>query len=67
MGDKEVSLELTTDRKRRKAVPGLEAQVDIMTLDKSNFSNTDMQNSPTSTTEETFLLAGLAGEACPSQ
>ena len=31
-----------------------------MTLDKSSFANTDMQNSPTSTTQETFLLAGPA-------
>ena len=40
--DEEVSLELTANRKRRKVVTGLEAQVDIMTLDKANFANTDM-------------------------
>ena len=65
--DEEVGLELTTNRKRRKARLGLEAQVDSMTLDKPSFEIEDKQNSSTSNTQGTFLLEGPTGQARPSQ
>ena len=65
--DEDVGLELTTNRKRRKARPGLEAQVDSMTLDKPSFEIEDKQNSSTSNTQGTFLLEGLERQARPSQ
>ena len=60
-------LQLTADIKGRKARPSLDAQIGTMTLDKSTFENTDMQTSPTPTIQETPLLAGPTGQACPSQ
>ena len=65
--DEDEGLQLIADRKRRKAGPSLEAQIGAMTLDKSNFDNIDMQTSPTPAIQENPLLAGPAGQACPSQ
>ena len=65
--DEDEGLQLIANKKRRKVGPSLEAQIGTMTLDKSNFDNIDMQTSPTPTIQENPLLAGLDGQACPSQ
>ena len=45
----------------------LRGKIEGLHLDKSNFDNIDMQTSPTLTIQENPLLAGPAGQACPSQ
>ena len=65
--DEEDDKQLLADRKKRKTEPSLEAQVSTMALDKLKVNDIDMQISPNPTNQDTPLLAGPVGQACPFQ